>query len=220
MKLRCQSSYGSGFTLIELMVAIAILGLIMVMLAGSFHAIAGGKIQAENRIAAEQQARTILWQLSNEIRGTVATPNQPSHVLVIGRGQMENNVPLDSLSISTLDPGHRRTLEGFGPEDLVTYTTASSANHRGWFMLMRNQSSSLAMNSEVPNSSVIIADNLLSLHFRYFDGNIWTESWNSPALPPGRQLPQAISIDLAVASNGAPVRLSTMVTLPMAFTQW
>ena len=31
-----------GFTLIELMLAVAILGLIMVMLTGAFHAIAAG----------------------------------------------------------------------------------------------------------------------------------------------------------------------------------
>jgi hypothetical protein len=133
---------------------------------------------------------------------------------------MENNVPLDSLSISTLDPGHRRALEGFGAEDTVTYTNAANPNHRGWFVLTRTQSSSLLTSSAGSGSSVILADNLLSLHFRYFDGNIWTESWNSQALPPGRQLPQAISIDLTMASGGSPVRLSTVVTLPMAFAQW
>jgi prepilin-type N-terminal cleavage/methylation domain-containing protein len=209
-----------GFTLIELMIAVAIFGLIMVMLAGSFHAVAAGKTQAELRVAAEQQSRSILWQLSNEIRGTVSTSNLPSHVTVIGRGQMENNAPLDWLSISTLDPGHRRSLEGFGAEDTVTYTTTSNSSHRGWFVLLRNQSSSLLTRPDPGAASVVLADNLLSLHFRYFDGNIWTESWNSAALPPGRQVPQAISIDLTTISHGAPVRLSTVVTLPMAFPEW
>ncbi len=202
------------------MVAIAIFGLIMVTLAGSFHAIAGGKIQAEDRIAAEQQARSILWQLSNEIRGVVFTPNLPSHVLLIGRGQMQNNVPLDSLIMSTLDPSHRRSLEGFGPEDVVSYTPSADPTRRGQYALTRTQVSGLLLSSGMAPSSAIIANRLLSLHFRYYDGNIWTESWNSQSLPPGRQLPQAISIDLAMASNGSPVRLSTVVTLPMAFAQW
>jgi prepilin-type N-terminal cleavage/methylation domain-containing protein len=216
-----RTSCRRGFTLIELMVAVAILGLILVMLAGSFHAVAAGKTQAENRIAAEQQSRSVLWQLSNEIRGAVATPNVPSHVIVIGRGQMENNAPLDSLSIATLDPGHRRALEGFGAEDTVSYTTATNPNHRGWSLLLRAQSSSLLTHGNAGAAApVVLADNLLSIHFRYFDGNIWTESWNSEALPPGRQLPQAIGVDLVVASSGAPVRLATMVTLPMAFAQW
>jgi hypothetical protein len=68
---------------------------------------------------------------------------------------------------------------------------------------------------------MVIAENLLALHFRYYDGSRWIESWDSASLPPLRQLPQAIMIDLALAqASGAPLRLSTIVTLPMAFAQW
>jgi prepilin-type N-terminal cleavage/methylation domain-containing protein len=118
-----------GFTLIELMVAITILGVIFVMLTSSFHAVAATKVGAEQHLATGQQSRDVIWQLSNEIRGTVQTLDtaQPSHVTVLGQGSMANNAPLDSLTIITLDPGHRRAIEGFGPEDTVTYATAPNA---------------------------------------------------------------------------------------------
>jgi prepilin-type N-terminal cleavage/methylation domain-containing protein len=215
-----------GFTLIELMLAVAILGLIMVMLAGSFHAVATGKLQGENRLVTAQEGRSVIWQMSNEIRGAVYTGanTQASQVILIGQGRMENNSPIDSIAFSTLDPGHRRSLEGFGAEDTITYATAPNPNHRGWFILTRTQVSSLLTDGgglNNANATVVVADNLLWLHFRYFDGNIWGESWNSQSLPPGRQLPQAVGIELGLASpRGAPSRLSTMVTLPMAFAQW
>lgn len=212
-----------GFTLIELMLAVAILGLIMVMLAGSFHAVAMGKTHAEARIAVGQENRIVAWGLTNEIRGAVQTPGIASHVMIVGVARLQNNAPLDAISFSTLDPGHRRAIEGFGAEDTISYTTAPNPDRRGWFLLYRTQTSSLLTNvsGNVANSTVLLADNLLALHFRYYDGNIWTESWNSSSLPPGRQLPEAISIDLALAeANGAPMRLSTMITLPMAFSQW
>jgi prepilin-type N-terminal cleavage/methylation domain-containing protein len=214
-----------GFTLIELMLAITILALIMVMLAGSFHAVATGKLQGEGRLVTVQEGRSVLWQMSNEIRGAVQTGanSPPSNVALIGQGRMENNSPLDSVSFATLDPGHRRSLEGFGAEDNVTYATAPNPNHRGWFILTRTQMSAL-LTGAAPNpadATVVLADNLLSLHFRYFDGDIWRESWNSQSLPLGSRLPQAVNIELALASpRGAPLRLATMVTLPMAFTQW
>ncbi|MGH8324445.1 MAG: type II secretion system protein GspJ, partial [Steroidobacteraceae bacterium] len=90
------------------------------------------------------------------------------------------------------------------------------------FVLTRTQVSSLLTSGGGnANATVTLADNLLALHFRYFDGNLWGESWNSQSLPPGRQLPRAVEIELALASpRGAPLRLSTMVTLPMAFAQW
>ena len=62
-----------GFTLVELMLAVAILGMVLVMLAGSFHAVASGKVQAENRLAVDQTARAILAQIADEIRGAVST---------------------------------------------------------------------------------------------------------------------------------------------------
>ncbi|HXR26030.1 MAG TPA: type II secretion system protein, partial [Candidatus Binataceae bacterium] len=122
-RYRCAAP-SRGFTLIEIMIAVAILGLVFVMLAGSFHTVATGKVQGESHLAAAQQSRTVLTGMSNEIRGTVQTAmSNPSQVMVIGTGRMENRAPLDSLSISTLDPGHRRALEGFGAEDTVSYTT-------------------------------------------------------------------------------------------------
>lgn len=212
-----------GFTLIELMLAVAILGLIMVMLTGAFHAIAAGKIQGENRLSVDQTARAIVWQMSNEIRGAVQTPLIASRVLVVGEARARTSTPVDSITVSTLDPGHRPTLEDFGSEDIISYSCTPNPNRRGWSLLTRTRTSGLISNTAGRNatSSTVLADNLLSLHLRYFDGSKWTESWDSQSLPPGRALPQAVSIDLVVsAPNGAPVALSTMVSVPMAFAQW
>jgi prepilin-type N-terminal cleavage/methylation domain-containing protein len=214
--------FEAGFTLLELMIALSILALVLVMLAGSFHAVATGKVHGENRLASGQQSRTLLMAMSDEIRGAVQTPDIASQVIVVGIGQMANRVALDSLRISTLDPGHRRSLEGFGAEDTIAYAATPNPAHPGWYLLTRTQTSSLLTNgASNPNATVALADNLLGLHFRFFDGNTWSESWDSQSLPPGNQVPQAISIDLMLAApGGAPVELSTMVSLPMAFAQW
>ena len=212
-----------GFTLIELMLAVAILGLIMAMLTGAFHAIAAGKVQAESRLGVDRTARAILWQMSNEIRGAVQTPLIASHVLIVGQARARSGTPVDSITVSTLDPGHRPTLEDFGSEDVISYTSTPNRNRPGWSLLTRTRLSGLLSNTAGRNatSSTVLADNVLSLHMRYFDGTKWTESWDSESLPPGRALPLAVSIDLVVsAPNGAPVALSTMVSVPMAFAQW
>lgn len=213
----------AGFTLLEIILAVAILGLVMVMLAGSFHAIAGGRMQAKNRLTVMDEGREIMSDLCEELRGSVQTPLIPSRVLLMGQANMRNNAPLDSIIISTLDPSHRRALEGFGAEDTVSYTAAPNPDHPGWFLLLRSQASSLlgigvAGDAVAP---VVLAGNLLSLHIRYFDGYAWNEEWNSQSLPPGRQLPRAVSIDLVLAGpRGNPLALSSTVTLPMSYQQW
>ena len=212
-----------GFTLIELMLAVAILGLIMVMLTGAFHTIAAGKVQAESRLGVDRTARAILWQMSNEIRGAVQTPLIASHVLMVGQARARSGTPVDSITVSTLDPGHRPTLEDFGPEEVVSYRSTPNPKRREWSLLTRTRTSGLLSNTAGRNatSSTVLADNVLSLHMRYFDGSKWGESWDSQSLPPGRELPLAVSIDLVVSTpNGARVALSTMVSVPMAFAQW
>jgi prepilin-type N-terminal cleavage/methylation domain-containing protein len=215
--------WSGGFTLIEIMIAIAILALILVMLAGSFHAVATGKVHAESRLALDQEGRVILSEISSEIRGAVQTPLIPSRTLLLGEGRMQNAVPVDSISVSSLEPGHRRAVEGFGAEDTVTYVTEPNPDHPGWFRLRRTQSSSLLGigTGDSARTSLVIADNLLSLHIKYFDGTDWKESWNSQSLPPGQELPEEVAIDIALAPDvGVPLTLSTMVVPPMAFQQW
>ncbi len=212
-----------GFTLLEMMVAVAILGIVMVMLASSFHAVAAGKTQAEGRLLSDRQARAILSQLTTELRGAVQTPLIASDVTLIGQGHMQNGTPLDTLFVSTLNPGHRPSIISFGAEELVSYSGRPNPNHPGWFMLMRQQQSALLGATAGVNVAppVVLAANLLAFHVRYFNGNIWVESWNSPSLPPGLQLPQAVAIEIQMAGpHAAPVTLATQVTLPMAFTQW
>ena len=216
-------AFNRGFTLIEIMLAVAILGVIMVMLASSFHAVAAGKTHAEGRLMSNRQARAVLAQLTNEMHGAVQTPLIASHVLLVGQGRMQNGAPLDSLMISTLDSGHRRSISSFGAEEIISYSGRPNPQHPGWYMLMRQQQSALlgATAGITVAPPVVLAANVLAFHVRYFNGNIWLESWNSASLPPGTQLPLAIAIDLVMAGpGGAPVALSTQVVLPMAFTQW
>jgi prepilin-type N-terminal cleavage/methylation domain-containing protein len=208
-----------GFTLLELMLAVAILGLILVMLAESFHAVAMSKLHAENRLYAERAGRTILWEMSQEIRGAVQTPLVPSRVVMLGAAKYQGGVPVNTLTVSTLDPGHRRSIDGYGAEDIVSYRALPNPNHRGWFLLERSQYS--ALSSGASPMPIIIADNMLSLKFSFFDGDKWDQVWNSENMTPGRQLPIAMTIDLKLAGpRDRPLNFSTEVLLPMSIQQW
>ena len=106
------------------------------------------------------------------------------------------------------------------PETIVTYNLNANPDQQGWFVLNRSQQSGLLTSTASPQTTVL-ADNILSLHFRYFDGQKWDESWDSPSLPRGRQLPVAVAIQIQMAAPGGRVMdFATQVTLPMAIQQW
>lgn len=211
-----------GFTLLEMMIAISILAIILVMIASSFNAVAHSKVHAEDRLAVDRQGRAILWQLSNELRGAIQTPLVPARVILIGTGQVRSGLPLDAVTFSTLDSSHRRAITGFGAEQLIGYTEEPNPNHRGWYVLTRSQGSALLSSGAAAMAApMVLAGNVISLHIRYFDGNKWSESWESSALPRTQQLPVAISMDLQLGTNGGKVMyFSTQVTIPMAVTLW
>ncbi|HVA76968.1 MAG TPA: prepilin-type N-terminal cleavage/methylation domain-containing protein [Candidatus Binataceae bacterium] len=215
-----QRLMADGFTLIEMMLAVAILAVILAMMASSFHAVAGSKIHAEGRMWADRAGRSILWELTSEIRGTVQTPAAPSHVMLHGVAQFLGGVAANTISLSTLDAGHRRSLAGFSSEDIVSYTLSPNPSHHGWLMLTRTQQSGLAYGG-VQTMPILLADNVLSLRMRYFDGNQWGDTWNSDVLSPGEQIPIAVSINLDLAApNGRDLRFSTQVMLPMSIAVW
>jgi general secretion pathway protein J len=209
-----------GFTLIEMMLAIGVMALILAMLAGSFSTIAHSKVHAEGRLMVDREGRALLWQLTKELRNAVQTPYTTSNTALFGNGHMSGGVAVDTLTLSTFSGGHRRALTGMTPETIVTYNLTANPDQQGWFVLNRSQQSGLLTTGATPQATVL-ANNVLSLHFRYFDGQKWGESWESPSLPRGRQLPVAVAIQIQMAAPGGRVMdFATQVTVPMAIQQW
>jgi prepilin-type N-terminal cleavage/methylation domain-containing protein len=210
----------SGFTLIEIMLAVLILGLVLAMLAGSFNAVAHSKNRFEDQLNIDHEGRTLLWAISNELRDAVQTSLFPSHVILLGDGQIRGGRPLDRLTVSTLDLAGTPSLDGFGAEQVVLYSYEPNPSHPGWYLLLRSMHSAL-LTQPGQSGRIVLADNLLSLHLRYFDGANWKESWDSSSVPQGRQLPLAVSSDLVLAGGeGRRAYYSTQVSLPMAVLQW
>jgi len=209
-----------GFTLIEMMLAIGVLAMILAMLASSFHAIALSKVHAEGRLMVDREGRALLWQLSKELSNAVQTPYAVSHVGMLGNGHMGNGLPIDTITMSTFSAGHRRALTGMTPENSVTYNLTPNPDQAGWYLLQRSQQSGL-LTSPAAGQSTVLADNVVSLHIRYFDGQRWGESWDSSSLQQGQQLPIAVAIQIQMAAPGGRVMdFATQVTVPMGIAQW
>src|SRR5208282_4632439 len=220
IKRRLGTHRAPGFTLIEMMLAIGVLALILVMLASSFSTVAHSKVHAEGRLMVDREGRALMWQLTHELTNAVQTPYAASNVALLGNGRMGSGRPIDTITMSTLSGGNRRAIGGMTPETIVTYNLTPNRDLPGCYFLQRSQQSGL-LTSTVATQSTVLADNVLSLHIRYFDGQNWGESWDSSSLPQGRQLPVAVAIQIQMAAPGNRVMdFATQVIVPMGILQW
>jgi len=209
-----------GFTLIEMMLAIGVLSLILVMLASAFNTVAHSKVHAEGRLMVDREGRALLWQITRELTNAVQTPYAASNTALIGSGHVGGGRPIDSITMATLSGGNRRAISGLMPETLVTYSLTPNRDQPGCYFLQRSQQSGL-LTGTVALQTTVLADNVLSLHLRYFDGQLWGESWDSSSLPQGRQLPVAVAIQVQMAAPGGKVMdFATQVIVPMGILQW
>jgi prepilin-type N-terminal cleavage/methylation domain-containing protein len=209
-----------GFTLIEMMLAIGVLAMILTMLASSFSAIAHSKVHAEGRLMVDREGRALLYQMTKELRNVVQTPYALSNVALFGNGHMNGGQPVDTITMSTYSGGHRRSINGMTPEFIVTYNLVPNPDLPGCFLLRRSQQSALLTTTNA-NQSTVLADNVRSLHIRYFDGQRWGESWDSSSLPAGRQVPIAVAVQIEMMAPGGRVMdFATQVTVPMGIAQW
>jgi prepilin-type N-terminal cleavage/methylation domain-containing protein len=210
----------SGFTLIEMMLAIGVLALILTMLASSFSTIAHSKVHAEARLYVDREGRSLLWQMTNELRNAVQTPYALSDVGLYGNGHMGNGAAIDTITMSTFSGGHRRAITAMTPETIVTYNLTPNPDLPGCYLLTRSQQSGL-LTTTTQQQSTVLADNIVMLHIRYFDGEKWGESWDSSSLPRGRQLPVAVALQFEMLAPGGHIMdFATQVTLPMAIQEW
>ena len=202
------------------MLAIGILSLILAMLATSFSAVAHSKVHAEGRLMVDREGRALLWQMSDEVRNAVQTSYARSNVALFGNGHMGGGVPIDTITLSTFrrrpSPRHHR----HDARDDSHLQFGGNPQVPGWYMLQRSQQSGL-LTTTVAQQSTLLADDVLSLHIRYYDGQKWGESWDSSSLPMGRQLPVAVAIQIQMAAPGGRVMdFASQVIVSMAIQQW
>jgi prepilin-type N-terminal cleavage/methylation domain-containing protein len=185
-----------GFTLLEVLLAMAILSVIMTVVYASFSTAGKNIEQAEALRDENDLSRTLMARLSDDIANAYISPsmNMTSQaILTIFYGKMEvveggsgagnEKIRHDSISLTTLT--HWRKL-GSRETELweVGYFFKEKPDGKG-FALFRKEKREL--NKEVPalegGDEYELTDRVESLQFRYKQGNQtgspWVDAWNT-----------------------------------------
>jgi general secretion pathway protein J len=176
----------AGFTLVEILLAVAILGIIVVMVYGSLWTVTRTVVDARERMELYQTARGFLWRMSGELSNAFVSEEID---FVAVKSNEPNSADTYRLSFSSTTGGFGQDSKDIGR---IEYYLSEGVLYKA-----------------VAGKTFPVVENVDSLSLRYFDGGQWRENWNSK---PGSKLPKTVEINLELEGE----IFSTAVSIPLA----
>lgn len=172
-----------GFTLVEILIALAILAMIVASTFTIFRSASKSWQKGEARSERYQNARSAISRISAEISQAVINSNP----LCKFTGTKDK---VSFFSFVSTDSGVFELCE-------IVYWLDSAKK-----VLMRNDEIDPDYDFTTYSHSDALSDNVSELEFSYFDGTSWSDTWNSDQTS-GSGLPKAVKIKIRVEDKKA-----------------
>jgi type II secretion system protein J len=194
--------YLTGFTLLELVLSVAITGIVLLTIYSSFSL--GLRVWERVRNGIERDAQRIIAQLSRDLRSAYLSAEKNSNLKFVGSTTSINFITVASLRHNFSDSGEYDLRE-------VGYYLGTKPHKNSYSLIYRTDLT--------PDDNIFKGDQLSelsrqveSLKFAYYDGKSWQKAWNS-----SEHLPQAVHISLGLKSrsqSSSSEIFSTIVDMP------
>jgi general secretion pathway protein J len=191
----------SGFTLIEILVAVIVTSLLLLSVYGVFNTVAGARRRVEADAGHYHAARVIFDRLGREIHGVYLSSKSPQSCF---RGGLnEAGQPYLELSTTTATPQ-----SGGGGIVIVRYEPRPDPDHAGQLLLLRSERPIFTQEFQ-PTDTLTMASGIASLQLRFFADGSWHDAWDAAT----GGLPQLLEVTLNEADPAGAVPFMTSFTV-------
>lgn len=216
-----------GFTLLEVLVASAILSIVFAILYGVFSQTLTSKRIAEERASRSRAARIVLLRIGEDLQASFPFTQANTHF--VGETRRTSNFPDASLSFMSFA---NVPLTDIGREAdwcEIKYELVSDPMMPSFQQLVRwvRLSPQVTETDRAPGKggeALPLLSGVQGLRFRFFDGRTWYEQWGQENTR--GQIPRAVEVELYLNTRGKRdpgrdtlaevARFSTIVDLPLA----
>lgn len=182
-----------GFTLLEVILAMAILAFITASVWASLYSIASSKASVEKRDDFQQMIRIVLDRLTQDLSLAFAIPQSARKT---GFSTRNDRLSFTTLSHREMDP-YLKECE----TTMVSYLMENDTERPGLYILKRKENRRLTEDfSEDDTRPIELLKGITRLEFEYYDGEKFAKNWDfesMDALQKGK-IPKAVKIDLVV----------------------
>ena len=196
-------SRNKGFTLLEVLIAVVLLGILSAALYGSYF----GVMRARDRASSGMESRRELGATLDLIRREVSSAlyNRSDKRLRFVVEDRDNfGVPSSTLELSTLAPPDGQTRSESGIV-IVTYRMAEKDKKRS---LTRQERDLVSEEATIPAYPQM--EQISSFLVECYDGSKWVKSWDTAI---NGALPKSVRVTVQVEEEGKPVEF-TMLSVP------
>lgn len=217
---------GGGFTLLEVMVAVTILGIVLLTVYGTLTRAIYAKEYAEERAQLAAVGREAVLRIADELEGALSPAYLHEAVfqgVSAGTGQFADQLRFVITSRPPFGP-----LGGSGGRVVVTYSLDAQESSDKVFLLRRDEVPlTLLQNPEDTETeeeqpqplALLVTDQVAGLRFRYLDGGSrqWVEDWDSTTEEFLDRIPMAVEVALYLYDGDGNIRdYATIADLPLS----
>lgn len=204
----CLNNGNKGFTLLEVLIAVALLGILATALYSSYF----GLITARDKTVSGMESRRELGATLDLIRREVASAvysRSDKKLRFIVEDRDNFGLPASSLELTTLTPPFQDNRGESGVINTV-YRLAEKPPKR---MLTRQEKDSFSQEKTV--AAYPQMEHIHSFLIECYDGSKWVKSWDTSI---NGMLPKTVRVTIQVLEDGKPIAFSS-TSSPMVTAQ-
>lgn len=200
-----------GFTLIEILLAVGILGIIFSMVYWTFDKTYDVIERVQMETDRFRSVRLSVNKMSEEI-SSVYWREEYKDSLFIGEDIEENGHPRDSLRF--MSASNYGSSAGGNESDMNIISYYLEKEEEGeTYKLMHSEIRNIFSASEEDREAYELGESLIGLDLRYFNGTDWVDSWNSDEL---KAVPLTVEIKIIIKdAGGAEKPFTTLKEIPV-----
>jgi general secretion pathway protein J len=196
----------TGFTLIEVMLALAILGFVTSLMWGSFSQTARNKKAIENAQERAHTVRVAMLRMAREIEMAYLSASENTaltnrRTFLVG----SSHADVDELQFSTF--AHQRLRAGLAEGDtaVISYYGERDPDDRRVLNLMRRETRRLQAENpnDIPGEAYILCPDVVRVKITYFDYKMkeWVNDWSTLNASGPQYLPAHVRITLTIVDE-------------------
>lgn len=207
-----------GFTLIEVMIAVAILAVMSVLIYTSVSQTIASKDDTEKKDEINHSAALAMTKMASDLEMAFLL-NGPDFLGSQGFMKTVFTGTEEKMNFPSLS--HTRYFKDSPEADFgeVGYFLEDDKEEQGNKILMRRESKKVDEKPEEGGVSDPLLDHVKSIHFEFYDAQKkdWVKSWDSSQLETANRLPRAVKIEIQVMDKESeePLRYSTIAEVKL-----